>query len=94
VVAIPTLNPSGLRNVSRSPEYDERDPNRLFPEGIFATEEKKEEDEDKKYPKPLERVARKIYAYLEKYADYLLDFHNHSIRGVCPVWGPIKVEQT
>jgi predicted deacylase len=81
IVAIPTLNPSGLRNENRSPEYDARDPNRLFPAGIFE-EEKSEENEDKKYPKPFEQVAGKIYAYLEKYADYHLDFHNHSIRSI------------
>ncbi len=40
VVAIPTLNPSGLRRLQRSPEFDERDPNRLFPEGMLQKKRK------------------------------------------------------
>ena len=81
VVAIPTLNPSGLRRLQRSPEFDERDPNRLFPEGMFAKKEE-DEDEDKKYPKPYEQIAKKIYAYMEQYADLLIDFHNHGLRSI------------
>ncbi|NHJ46779.1 MAG: succinylglutamate desuccinylase/aspartoacylase family protein [Asgard group archaeon] len=33
IVAIPSLNPSGSRVKSRSPYYDRKDPNRLFPDG-------------------------------------------------------------
>ncbi|MFQ5980557.1 MAG: succinylglutamate desuccinylase/aspartoacylase family protein [Candidatus Heimdallarchaeota archaeon] len=80
VVAFPTISPSGLRRADRSPAYDARDPNRLFPEGRFAIEE--ELDEDEKHPKLYEQVAQKIYGYCEQYADYHLDFHNHSIRSV------------
>lgn len=80
VVAIPTLNPSGLRRLQRSPEFDEQDPNRLFPEGKFAQED--DEDENKKYPKPYEQIATKIYAYMEQYADFLIDFHNHGLRSI------------
>ncbi|MFX0052185.1 MAG: succinylglutamate desuccinylase/aspartoacylase family protein [Candidatus Hodarchaeota archaeon] len=81
IVALPTINPSGLRQVQRSPEFDDRDPNRLFPEGKFAKEED-EEDEDRKYPRTFEQVAKKIYSYLEKYADFHIDFHNHYIRSI------------
>ncbi len=81
VVAIPTLNPYGLRNLTRSPEIDDRDPNRLFPEGRFTKKDEKE-DEDHKYPKPFEQVANKIYSYFEKYADFHIDFHNHAIQSV------------
>ncbi|MHA2360982.1 MAG: hypothetical protein ACXAB6_03540, partial [Candidatus Thorarchaeota archaeon] len=51
VVAIPTLNPSGLRIRKRHSEYNEPDPNRLYPEGMFAKKED-ESDKDKDYPKP------------------------------------------
>lgn len=80
VVAIPTVNPSALRLFQRTSEYGEVDPNRLFPEGKFA--KKDEEDEDSKYPKPYEQIAAKIYAFIEKYGDFHLDFHNHSYRSL------------
>ncbi|MHA2143018.1 MAG: hypothetical protein ACXADF_17530, partial [Candidatus Thorarchaeota archaeon] len=44
VVAIPTQNPAGFRRYARYPDYDERDPNRTFPEGRFAKEEDDDED--------------------------------------------------
>ncbi|MHA1638325.1 MAG: succinylglutamate desuccinylase/aspartoacylase family protein [Candidatus Thorarchaeota archaeon] len=77
IVAIPTLNPSGLRAGKRSPEFSNDDPNRTFPEGMFA-----KDDEESKHPKPFEQIANCIYSYFEKYADFHLDFHNHSIRSV------------
>lgn len=80
VVAIPTVNPSALRLFQRISEYGEPDPNRLFPEGKFVKEE--EEDEDAKYPKPYEQIATKIYSFIEKYGDFHLDFHNHTIRSL------------
>jgi len=81
VVAIPTLNPSGLRSLQRFPEFDKQNPNRLFPEGMFA-EKEEDEDEDKKYPSPQEQIAQKIYSYLEKYADLLIDLHNDELRSI------------
>lgn len=80
IVSIPTLNPTALRLYQRNPEYQDEDPNRQFPEGRFAKPDK--EDEDKKYPKPFEQVAKLLYSYFEKYADYHLDIHNHSLRSV------------
>ncbi|NHJ12386.1 MAG: hypothetical protein EAX95_01865 [Candidatus Thorarchaeota archaeon] len=81
VVAIPSLNPSGLRSGSRTSEYGEADPNRLYPEGWFAKDEEKD-DEDRLHPKPYEQVASKVFHYLKEYADYHIDFHNHSIRSI------------
>ena len=78
VVAIPSLNPTGLRLYQRNPEYQDADPNRQFPEGRFE----KTEDEDKKYAKPFEQVANVIYGLFEKHADYHMDFHNHTLRSV------------
>jgi predicted deacylase len=80
VVAIPSLNPTGLRLYQRYPEYQDEDPNRQFPEGRFTTTE--EDEEDKKFLKPYEQVAALIYKILEKYADYHLDLHNHSLRSI------------
>ena len=80
VVAIPSLNPTGLRLYQRYPEYQDADPNRQFPEGRFAKPD--QDDEDKKFPKPYEQVANLIYSILEKYANYHLDFHNHTLRSI------------
>ncbi|MHA1124254.1 MAG: succinylglutamate desuccinylase/aspartoacylase family protein [Candidatus Heimdallarchaeota archaeon] len=33
IVAIPSLNPAGSRVIKRYPYYDQKDPNRLFPDG-------------------------------------------------------------
>ncbi len=81
VVAFPTLSPTGLRRQDRSPEYDERDPNRLFPVGKFDKVANLDE-EDKLYPRPFEQLAKKIFTYFEQYADFHIDFHNHSIRSI------------
>ena len=80
IVSIPTLNPTALRLYQRHPEYQDEDPNRQFPEGRFA--KPNDDDEDKKYPKPYEQVAKLLYSFFEKYADYHLDIHNHSLRSI------------
>ncbi|MHA1576865.1 MAG: succinylglutamate desuccinylase/aspartoacylase family protein [Candidatus Thorarchaeota archaeon] len=80
IVAIPTLNPSGLRAGDRSSEFSKDDTNRTFPEGIFVKTD--EDDEDRKYPKPFEQIANRVYSYFEKYADFHIDFHNHSIQSI------------
>jgi len=77
VVAIPTLNPSALRSYGMYPTFDKRNPNRLFPEGKFA-----DTSEEKEYPTLFEQVANKIYSYFEKYADFHIDIHNHTLRSV------------
>lgn len=41
IVALPSLNPSGSRIKKRSPYYDGKDPNRLFPDGNPFREKKK-----------------------------------------------------
>ena len=41
IVAIPSLNPSGSRVKRRSPYYDGKDPNRLFPDGNPFKDKKK-----------------------------------------------------
>ncbi|MHA2202907.1 MAG: succinylglutamate desuccinylase/aspartoacylase family protein [Candidatus Hodarchaeales archaeon] len=81
VVALPSLNPSALRQYQSRPGFDARDPNRLFPEEKFA-EDEEEADIDKEPPEMFEHVAAKIYSYFKKYADYHIDFHNHTIRSI------------
>ncbi|PWI47868.1 hypothetical protein CEE45_09500 [Candidatus Heimdallarchaeota archaeon B3_Heim] len=80
VIAIPTLNPSAFRKYHHKAEYDDRDPNRLFPEGKFK--EKDSDNGDKEYPKLYEHITNKIFSIFEKYADYHIDFHNHSLLSI------------
>ncbi|MFX1516716.1 MAG: succinylglutamate desuccinylase/aspartoacylase family protein [Promethearchaeota archaeon] len=81
VIAIPSLNPSALRHYQSRPGFDTRDPNRLFPEEKFA-EDKDEAEIDKEPPEMFEQVTAKIYSYFKEYADYHIDFHNHTLRSI------------
>ena len=81
VVAIPSLNPSALSHYQSRPGFDDRDPNRLFPEKKFV-EEEEEADIDKEPPEMFEQVAAKVYSYFKEYADYHIDFHNHTLRSI------------
>ena len=52
IVAIPSLNPAGSRVTSRCPYYDQKDPNRLFPDGNpFKKKSKSETQIDVTLPK-------------------------------------------
>jgi len=78
VVAIPSLNPAGLRNASRQPYYDDVDPNRTFPEPEFA---RKEED-GRDPPGPYEQISARLYDALRESADLLVDLHCAHIQSV------------
>ncbi len=75
VVMIPTLNPAGLRTVSRSPYYNYgADPNRMFP--APKRQQKKEQTSEDGAPAPLERVYENLFKCIEAHCDYLIDLHN------------------
>lgn len=71
VVAVPTLNPAGLRLGDRRAYYDEHDPNRLFPH----RRETADHDDDELYPSPYAMMAREIASAMRGSADYLIDLH-------------------
>ena len=74
IVALPTLNPAGLRTAQRAPYYSPTDPNRLWPE------RRREGD-----PGPqgvYDRIAGRIQAEIAGRCDYLLDLHNAAIRTI------------
>ena len=78
IVAIPALNPAGLRTEKRVPYHAPSDPNRLWPDG----KPKKAPDPEKTPPSSLEVAYEKLFEEMMKSADYLIDFHNtwpHSI---------------
>jgi predicted deacylase len=78
VVAIPSLNPAGLRNASRRPYYDDVDPNRTFPEPDFA----REEDDGSDPPGPYEQTSAQLYEALRGSADLFVDLHCAQIQSV------------
>jgi len=72
VVAIPALNPAGLRTMKREPYHAETDPNRLWPDG----RPEKPQDPDKDPPSSLERAYRRLFDEMTASADYMIDYHN------------------
>lgn len=77
VVALPSLNPAGLRTASRTAYYDRTDPNRTFP-----TRKARSEAESPDPPSVFEMIARTIWSHVKPSADILLDLHNASILSV------------
>lgn len=71
IVAVPTLNPAGLRIGDRRAYYDEHDPNRLFPHHKDGAEH----DDEEIYPSPYAIMAREIAAAIRGSAEYLIDLH-------------------
>jgi len=72
IVAIPALNPAGLRTAKREPYHAPKDPNRLWPDG----KPEKPPDPDKEPPSSLERAYKRLFDHILASADYLIDYHN------------------
>ncbi|MGN6810335.1 MAG: succinylglutamate desuccinylase/aspartoacylase family protein [Thermomicrobiales bacterium] len=76
LVAIPSLNPAGLRTAQRLPYYSTTDPNRLWPakqpprDGATAS------------LSPYEQIARRVYEQIARRGDYAIDLHNAAIRTI------------
>ncbi len=75
VVAMPTLNPSGLRTNRRHPYYDDRDPNRTFPGMRRETGERRE-------PTVYERLTARLLEAIRDSASYYVDLHTASVLSV------------
>jgi predicted deacylase len=72
IVAIPALNPAGLRTMDRKPYHAPEDPNRLWPDGRPA----KPPDPDKPAPSSLEQAYERLFQEILATAGYLIDYHN------------------
>jgi hypothetical protein len=72
IVAIPGLNPAGLRTSKREPYHAPKDPNRLWPDG----KPEKPPDPDEEPPSSLERAYGRLFEEIRASADYLIDYHN------------------
>ena len=71
IVAIPALNPAGLRTMQRQAYYHDGDPNRLFPDG----KPRKPPDPDKEPPSALELAYARLFEQIQKTASYYFDLH-------------------
>ena len=72
LVAIPALNPAGLRTMKRAPYHAPQDPNRLWPDG----KPPRPQDPDKAPPSSLERTYAALFQEVLASADYMIDYHN------------------
>jgi predicted deacylase len=71
VVAIPALNPAGLRTAQRDPYHQAKDPNRLWPDG----KPERPPDPDKAPPSALELAYKRLFDELTASADLYIDYH-------------------
>jgi predicted deacylase len=79
VVAVPTLNPAGLRTAERSAYYARgQDPNRLFP----GPATKRASVSPDSSASPLELAYRRLFEHIDRTADYLIDLHNYAIGSI------------
>jgi predicted deacylase len=75
IVAVPTLNPAGLRTAQRSGYYmGGLDPNRLFP-GYS----KRPAADSEIPPTAMEAAYQRLFEYIRSSASYLIDLHNYSL---------------
>jgi predicted deacylase len=72
IIAIPALNPAGLRTMERKPYHADKDPNRLWPDG----KPEKPPDPDRTPPTSLEVAYKRLFKHIQDTADYLIDYHN------------------
>jgi predicted deacylase len=72
LIAIPALNPAGLRTMERTPYHAPKDPNRLWPDG----RPERHADPDQDPPSSLELAYRQIFEVIHSSANYLIDYHN------------------
>ncbi|WP_053946706.1 succinylglutamate desuccinylase/aspartoacylase family protein [Halolamina sediminis] len=70
VVAVPVINPAGLRRNARTSYYGDDDPNRKFPDP---------ESESSTPPEVQERIDERLYDTIVGSADALIDNHTASV---------------
>jgi len=72
IIAIPALNPAGLRTMKRDPYHTATDPNRLWPDGKPNLETNPYKDP----PSSLELAYKRLFDELIEHIDYMIDYHN------------------
>ena len=83
IVALPTLNPSGLRVGERRAYYlKNQDPNRLFPSGSKKIPALGVLPSDPEPVSALESVYKSLFERIVETCDYLVDLHNYSLNSL------------
>lgn len=88
IIIVPSLNPGGLLTLTRSPFYDNQDPNRLWPNPKPKKEQKfiysdpyEEVSDPEKNPSVQEQFYTK-FASIFDHVDYYIDLHCHATRSL------------
>lgn len=82
IIAVPTLNPAGLRMGDRRAYYlPYQDPNRLFPAMPIPSKRPPVAAPDDPLS-PLELAYRRLFDLITDTGDYLIDLHNYSIGAI------------
>lgn len=80
VVAIPSLNPAGLRIGKREPYLEPGDPNRTFPGYRRPTEEPSKAEREAKNPTIYEEAMARLFDVIKDTADFLIDLHCYDLQ--------------
>ena len=79
IVAVPTLNPAGLRTADRGAYYLRgQDPNRLFP----GPQPRRQTDITDAPISALEAAYQRLFEHIRQTANYLIDLHNYALGSV------------
>jgi predicted deacylase len=78
LIAIPALNPAGVRTNQRQAYYLDDDPNRQFPDG----KPPKPQDPEETPPSALEQAYARLFEEIKGNASVMVDLHNYSINSV------------
>lgn len=82
VVAIPSLNPSGLRVGQREPYFEGGDPNRTFPGYVKPSGDALKDEDKKTHPTAYEQVMAQLFETIRQTADYLIDLHCAQLQSI------------
>jgi predicted deacylase len=72
IVAVPALNPAGLRTMKREAYHESTDPNRLWPDG----KPKPKHDPYKDPPSSVETAYKNLFEEIIEHVDLMIDYHN------------------
>ena len=78
VIALPALNPAGLRTMKRQAYYHNGDPNRLWPDGKPQAPQGPDDDP----PSSLEQAYGRVFDDIRQIGGYAVDLHNAWIGSV------------
>jgi uncharacterized protein len=77
IIAIPALNPAGVRTGQRQAYYLDDDPNRQWPDG-----KPEKPDPEETPPSALERAYGRLFDEIKASASLMVDLHNYSTNSV------------